>query len=156
MNVSPGIVWTSTTALTAANLNLAAQPTVSIGTGEVTPSNMAASGIGYAAAGSGGTVTQATSKSTGVTLNTACGAITMNNAALADATSVSFTVTNSLVASTDFPLAIHSSGGTAGAYDVRTNSVGTGSFKITVRNESGGSLSEAIVLTVFLFKGVTS
>ena len=37
--------------------------------------------IGYV---SGGAVTQATSKSTGVTLNKPCGAITTHNAALAD------------------------------------------------------------------------
>jgi hypothetical protein len=51
----------------------------------------ATQGIGYAT-GAGGTVTQATSKSTAVTLNTVTGAITMNNAALAAATIVSFTL----------------------------------------------------------------
>ena len=49
----------------------------------------------------GGTVTQATNKSTGVTLNTQSGQITMNNAALADAAEVSFTVTNDKIAATD-------------------------------------------------------
>src|SRR5262249_33804889 len=59
-------------------------------------------GIGYqTGAGAGGTVTQATSKSTGVTLNKITGAITMNAAALAAATSVTFTVTDSSVAATD-------------------------------------------------------
>ena len=38
----------------------------------------------------GGTVTQATNKSTGVTLNTESGQITMNDAALAAAAEVSF------------------------------------------------------------------
>ena len=52
----------------------------------------------------GGTVTQATNKGTGVTLNTQSGQITMNNAALADAAEVSFTVTNSKIAATDVKL----------------------------------------------------
>ena len=40
----------------------------------------------------GGTVTQATNKSTGVTLNTESGQITMNNAQLDAGTEVTFTV----------------------------------------------------------------
>jgi hypothetical protein len=69
----------------------------------------------------GGTVTQATNKSTGVTLNTESGQITMNNAALADAAEVSFTVTNSKIAATDVVVACHGSAGTAGAYIVSAN-----------------------------------
>jgi len=112
-------------------------------------------GIGYAA-GAGGVVTQATNKSTGVTLNKVTGQVTMNNASLADATNVSFTVTNSTVAATDVVQVVHSSGGTAGAYHVEANAIGAGSFKITVRNRSGGSLSEAIVLTFVVIKGQSS
>ncbi|NBS24587.1 MAG: hypothetical protein EBS78_11605 [Altererythrobacter sp.] len=44
-------------------------------------------GIGYGT-GAGGTVTQATSKSTGVTLDKVCGEITMNNATLNRETAV--------------------------------------------------------------------
>ena len=57
----------------------------------------------------GGTVTQATNKSTAVTLNAESGQITMNNAALAAAAEVSFTVNNDKVAATDAPYALHSS-----------------------------------------------
>ena len=49
----------------------------------------------------GGTVTQATNKTTGVTLNTESGQITMNNAALGAAGEASFTVTNDKIAATD-------------------------------------------------------
>ena len=42
----------------------------------------------------GGTVTQATNKTTGVTLNAASGQITMNGAELAGAAEATFTVTN--------------------------------------------------------------
>jgi hypothetical protein len=56
-----------------------------------------AGGTGYTT-GAGGTVLQSTSKSTGVTLNTVTGAITMHNAALAAATIVSFVFTIGAVA----------------------------------------------------------
>ena len=104
----------------------------------------------------GGTVTQATNKGTGVTLNTESGQITMNNAALADAAEVSFTVTNSKVAATDVVVACHGSAGTAGAYIVSANAIASGSFAITVSNVSGGSLSEAIVINYVALKGASS
>ncbi len=49
----------------------------------------------------GGTVTQATNKTTGVTLNAASGQITMNGASLAGGAEATFTVTNSEIAATD-------------------------------------------------------
>ena len=104
----------------------------------------------------GGTVTQATNKSTGVTLNTESGQITMNDAALAAAAEVSFTVTNSKIAATDVVVACHGSAGTAGAYIVSANGIAAGSFKITVSNVSGGSLSEAIVINFVALKGASS
>ena len=104
----------------------------------------------------GGTVTQATNKSTGITLNTESGQITMNNAALADAAEVSFTVTNSKVAATDVVVACHGSAGTAGAYIVSANAIAAGSFAITVSNVSGGALSEAIVINFVALKGASS
>ena len=48
----------------------------------------------------GGTVTQSTNKTTGVTLNAASGQITMNGAELAGAAEATFTVTNSEISST--------------------------------------------------------
>ena len=104
----------------------------------------------------GGTVTQATNKSTGVTLNTESGQITMNNAQLDAGTEVSFTVTNSKIAATDVVVACHGSAGTAGAYIVSANGIAAGSFKITVSNVSGGSLSEAIVINYVALKGASS
>ena len=104
----------------------------------------------------GGTVTQATNKGTGVTLNTESGQITLNNAALADGAEATFTVTNDRVSATDLVHVVHSSAGTAGAYVVQNSAVAAGSFKVTVGNVSGGALSEAIVLTFHLFKGASS
>ena len=80
----------------------------------------------------------------------------MNAAALADAAEVTFTVTNDRVAATDVVVACHGSAGTAGAYIVSANSIAAGSFKITVSNVSGGSLSEAIVINFVALKGASS
>ena len=118
-------------------------------------SSSASAGIGYAT-GAGSTVTQATSKSTGVTINALCGAITMNGAALAAAAEVTFVVTDSSVAATDVVVVNHSSAGTSGAYLVGVSAVGAGSFSITVTNASGGSLSEAIVLSFAVIKAVAA
>ena len=104
----------------------------------------------------GGTVTQATNKSTGVTLNTESGQITMNNAALAAAAEVSFTVTNSEIAATDVVVVNHGAAGTAGSYLVGVSAIAAGSFGITVTNVSGGSLSEAIVINFVALKGASS
>lgn len=114
----------------------------------------ATAGIGYAT-GAGGTVTQATNKATTVVLNKACGEITMHNAALAAATIVSFAMTNSAIAAGDQLLVEHVSGGTVGAYTVTANS-GAGTSTIFVRNNTAGSLSEALVLRFTVIKGVTS
>lgn len=101
-----------------------------------------------------GTVTQATNKGTGVTLSNTTGAITLNNAALAAAAEVTFTVTNTVVKATDLVIVNHSSAGTAGAYLVGVSAVAAGSFKITVANLSAGSLSEAIVVSFLIIAAV--
>ena len=102
--------------------------------------------FGYTAAAQG-TVTQATSKSTGVTLNKSAGQITMNNAALAGATAVSFTLTNSFISSNDIIILNVGSGATAAAYTAYVSSLGAGSAVLTLRNMTAAtSLSEAVVL----------
>lgn len=106
--------------------------------------------LGYTAAAQG-TVTQATDKSTAVTLNKSAGRITMNNAALNAATNVSFTLNNSFISSNDV-LIVTLSGGiaTAGTYNCWVNSMSAGSASITLRNISGGSLSEAVIINFAL------
>ena len=106
--------------------------------------------IGYTAAGQG-TVTQATSKSTAVTLNKPAGRITMDAASLATATNATFTLTNSFISANDTIILTISGGqATAGSYNVFANSLGTGTVSITLRNISGGTLSEAIVVNFAL------
>ena len=111
-------------------------------------------GVGYAA-GAGGTVTQATSKSTGVTLNKLSGQITLNAAALAANTGVSFTLTNSQIAATDVLVLNHASGGTAGGYLLNAQCA-AGSALISVRNVTAAALSEAIVIRFAVIKAATA
>ena len=109
--------------------------------------------IGYATAAQG-TVTQATSKSTAVTLNKSSGQITMNNAALANGAVVTFTLTNNLLSAKDV-IIVNVSGGatTAGTYTALVSSIGAGSAVLGLYNISAGSLSEAVVLNFAIIHG---
>jgi hypothetical protein len=123
-------------------------------TGAIVSSGTA--GVGYTA-GAGGAVTQLTSKSTGVTLNKASGTITMNNAALAAANTVTFVLTNSTIAVTD-TVTVSIAGGEAtdASYQILPVKVAAGSCKITVWNITNGSLSEALVLQYNVHKGANT
>jgi len=103
--------------------------------------------------GAGATVTQATSKATGVTINAVTGQITMNNATLVSAATVAFTVTDSAIGANDNVVINHKSGGTLGSYSVKVYGVAAGSFTVAVKNESGGSLSEALLLQFSIIGG---
>ena len=106
--------------------------------------------IGYTAAAQG-TVTQLTSKSTAVTLNKSAGVITMNNASLLTATNVTFTLNNSFISANDTVILTISGGqATPGSYNVFANALAAGTVSITLRNISGGTLSEAIVINFAL------
>ena len=101
----------------------------------------------------GGAVTQLTNKATTVVLNKPTGKITMNGAALGIDAVITFQVTCATFArATDVCIVNHHSGGTIGKYVVQATGHAAGSFKITVTNISGGSLSEAIVLHYALIK----
>lgn len=109
--------------------------------------------IGYGTAAQG-TVTQATSKSTGVTLNKSTGQITMNGAALTSATTVLFTLTNSILSAKDVLIVNVGSGGTSGAYWPFVANVAAGSAVIGVYNNTAGSLSESIVINYAILHSV--
>ena len=111
--------------------------------------------IGYATAAQG-TVTQATDKSTGVTLNKSVGRITMNNAALAGGAAVSFILTNSLISINDTIIVCVSSnttGSALGAYTTYVSYLAVGSALITLRNLSGTSYSEAVIINYAVIHG---
>ena len=112
-------------------------------------------GLGFYT-GAGGFVVQATSKSTPFTLDKMCGEITIFGSPLAHTTTVSAVWTNSKIASTDVVIINHKSGGTIGSY-VFNVSCNNGSATLYIQNvETVGSLSETLVLSFVVIKGVTS
>jgi hypothetical protein len=142
---------TGSPVLTAPSLGNATATTIT-STGNVLIS--ATGKLGYTT-GSAGTVTQITSKATGVTLNKTNGQITLNNAALASDTTVSFTLTSTSIAAGDVLILNHISGGTAGSYLLNAQSA-AGSASINVRNITAASLSEAIVIAYAVIKATTA
>lgn len=114
--------------------------------------------VGYKT-GAGGSVTQATSKTTGVTLNKPTGKIIMNGAALASADAVRFTVTNSFCSASDIVL-IQISGGLTPSTEINSYlywaQAANGSFDISVYNRTVASRSEPIEFTFILMKGAYS
>ena len=108
-------------------------------------------GLGYGT-GSGGTVTQATSRTTGVTLNKTNGAITLVSAA-GLATFQSFTVTNSTVAATDVVHVTQKSG--TDLYQIFVTATAAGSFRITFAT-TGGITVEQPVFNFAVIKAVTA
>jgi hypothetical protein len=112
--------------------------------------------IGYSAAAQGA-VTQLTDKSTGVTLNKSAGRITMNNAALAGSTAVSFILTNSLISANDTMIVCVSSnttGSALGAYTTYVSYLASGSALITLRNLTAStSYSEAVIINFAIIHG---
>lgn len=108
-------------------------------------------GIGYAT-GAGGAVAQATSRTTGVTINKVTGSITLVSAA-GSATPATFTVTNSTVAATDVIKLSQKSG--TDLYHLLVTAVGAGSFNITAFT-TGGTTTEAPVINFAVLKGVAA
>lgn len=108
-------------------------------------------GVGYAT-GAGGTVTQITSRTTGVTLNKTAGAITLVSAA-GSATAATFTVTNSTVAATDVIILNQKSG--TDLYDLMVTAVAAGSFNLTFRT-TGGTTTETPVFNFAVIKAVAA
>lgn len=108
-------------------------------------------GVGYAT-GAGGAVTQATSRTTGVTLNKVCGQITLVSAA-GSATPASFTVTNSTVAAGD-TIVLNQKSGTDKLVLLVTN-VAAGSFQVTFYT-TGGTTTEQPVINFAVIKAVAA
>lgn len=105
-------------------------------------------GLGYGA-GSGSSVAQATSRTTGVTINTPTGSITMFSAA-GSATAASFTVTNSSVGINDTIRVVQRNG--TNLYNLLVTAVAAGSFQITFFT-TGGTATDAPVLNYTVMKG---
>lgn len=112
---------------------------------------LAQTGVGYrTGSGAGGAVTQATSRTTGVTLNNPTGAITLFAAAPVVGTWFSFPVANSSVAATDtVSVAVKSASNT---YNAIVSAVAAGSFQISMASMVG-TTSDSPVVNFNVIKG---
>ena len=97
-----------------------------------------------------GTVTQASSITTGVTLNTTSGVITMHATAIAADENIEFTVTNSTVqADSVILLTMQDENTTDNSQLVcATHTIAGGSFKITVANTDSGQATSATAVKI--------
>lgn len=114
--------------------------------------------FGYAT-GTGSTVTQITTRATGVTINALCGRITTDSTSLAAEASAVFVVTNSKVAATDVIILNIASGSVALNTQVEVTAVAAGSFSISVINNnvaSGTAETGAIVINFAVIKSVSA
>lgn len=141
---------------TAKAVDLSSSTSVSLPAGQTYSTTTGS--IGYAT-GAGGAVTQATNRTTGVTLSKLSGQITTNNASLAAEVAAVFTVTNTLVAIGDVVVISQQSGSNGGNTDVFVSTVAAGSFAITVaNNNAAGGTAEtgAIIINYAIIKAVAA
>jgi hypothetical protein len=113
-------------------------------------------GFGYGT-GAGGTVTQITSRSTGVTIDKISGAITTDATSLAAGAEATFTVTNSTVAIGDVVVVCARSGQTAGTSVPIVTAVAAGSFNITLTNLHASTADTgAMIINFVVIKAVSA
>ena len=109
-------------------------------------------GIGYPTGiAAGGSIVQNTSRTSGVTLNTLTGQITLFSTTGTTNVATSFTLTNSNIGANDMLLLNHFSGGTIGAYALAANTA-AGSAQITVRPIFTTTVAEAPIIQFALIK----
>jgi len=115
--------------------------------------------VGYTT-GAGGTVTQLTSRTTGVTLNQPCGAITLVASGISVHDADEFTLTNSTIGANDVVVVCIKSGAggaTRKYYHTQVVAVSAGSCVISVGNIDNNSIgSETPVLSFVVIKGVVA
>lgn len=112
--------------------------------------------VGYTT-GAGGTVTQITSRTTGVTLNKPSGQITLVAGSIAGLSTQEFTLTNSFIAATDVVLVSFGAGLTSPQYDVTVTATAAGSCKIAIHNVNNSATpTDTPVINFVVFKGVSS
>ena len=109
-------------------------------------------GLGYGT-GSGGTVTQLTSKSTAVTLNKPCGQIVMNNAALVAGASVTFQLVNSSISVYDTLVCNLLGISYLSSYSITCVGTGNGYAYFSLKNNTGSNISDAVQFGFSVVKG---
>lgn len=121
-------------------------------------SSSASSGIGYAT-GAGSSVTQITSRTTGVTVTGVSGTITTDTSSLAAEGTAKFTVTNTSVAIGDIVIVSQQSGSDSGGTIVSVTTVAAGSFQVSVYNgnvAAGTAETGAIIINFAVIKAVSA
>jgi len=125
-------------------------------------SDSATAGIGYAT-GAGGTVTQLTSRTTGVTLNKICGEIVLVAGTITGHEADEFVLTNSAITANDLVVVNIKSGlaaGTAKYYRVGVTAVNTGQCTISVGNIDNATIpasgTDTPVLSFAVIKAVAA
>lgn len=100
-----------------------------------------------------GSVTQATSITTGVTLNKLSGAITTVSQTVAGGAEADFVVTNNKVAATDIVVACIRTHTSAGTFMVSVAAVAAGSFTLRLTNLHATSAGDnVLVINFFVIK----
>lgn len=116
--------------------------------------------FGYASGNAvGSSVTQTTSRATGVTINSVCGSIQTDTTSLAAEASAVFVVTNNKVEIGDVVVLSIRSGKVALNTSVQVDAVAAGSFSIAVINNNvaaGTAETGAIIINFAVIKAVNS
>lgn len=158
LSISGNATIGGTLGVTGASTLAAVTATSLATTAGITSSGPTGAGIGYAT-GAGGAVTQATNRTTAVTLSKLAGQITTNNASLAAEAAAAFTVTNTAVAIGDVVVVSQQSGSNGGNTNVYVSTVAAGSFQITVANNNaaaGTAETGAIIINYAVIKSVAA
>jgi hypothetical protein len=113
--------------------------------------------FGYSGSGTGGAVTQITSRTTSVTLNKVCGQITLVAGSIAGLSTQEFSLANSFIEATDIVLVSFSSGLTAAQYDVTVTQIDSGSCKIAIHNVNNTATpTDTPVISFIVIKAVNA
>ena len=107
----------------------------------------------YPMRGDTSTVTQATNRSTGVTINSTVGQITCNNTSLAAGAEAKFVVTNSYVSAKDVVVICAASGQTADTSVPHVVAVADGSFTIQLTNLHAATADTGAMVINFIVLG---
>jgi hypothetical protein len=118
-------------------------------------SSSTTAGVGYAT-GAGGVVTQATNRTTAVTINNVCGQITTVSATTGDNTFTSFTVNNSVVTAADTIILSLAQPGFNNKYIISAVDVTAGAFKIQTYTPIGVLAAESLTINFSVIKSVNA
>jgi hypothetical protein len=142
---------TGTGSLVFSNSPSLTTPSIGAATGD---SLLVTDVVGYSS-GVGGSVIQATSKSTSVTLDAPTGQIRTSNASLGANSTVAFTLNNTFLTANDTLVLNHAAFGTFGGYSLQAGGFASGSCLIAISNLTGGALAEAIDIRYAIVRGDT-